>query len=83
MIGQSKPFKTLRLYSPTFLLPNFPAMQCINVNIQEFTVDYCISVYVVFVHCVRSWYKLPHEKGLKYTLKIHMFMICYILWVTT
>ena len=54
MIGQSKPFKTLRLYSPTFLLSNFPALHCIIVNIQEFTVDYCISVYVVFVHCVRS-----------------------------
>ena len=54
VISQSKPIKTLRLYSPTFLLPNFPSMQCINVNIQEFTVDYCISVYVIFVLCVRS-----------------------------
>ena len=50
-------------------------MYKVYVNIQEFTVDYCISIYIVFVHCVRSWYKLPHEKGLKHTLKIHLLYL--------
>ena len=54
VIGQSKSIKTLRLRIFTHFSAAFPAMQCINVNIQEFTVDYCISVYVVFVLCVRS-----------------------------
>ena len=42
----------------------------IYVNIQEFTVDYCISVYVVFVHCVRSCYKLPHENPSQNTVHV-------------
>ena len=38
VIGQSKPIKALRLYSPIYS----PAKLSSYINIQEFTVDYCI-----------------------------------------